>query len=178
MSSHRYGAMGTRPRDEPEPLAVLLLPAALEEFQYADHARELLTIPRVIALEPSRHRTPRLLRDAAPLRQARRLRFPGRPRVFLLYHPEQYRLARALLARYDGAELWYVRPDPGSLPSASEELRELDSLAGERATPERTLPADLDSAQPGSPFRRHLQELGIISHHPFFPVIRGTRRSR
>jgi hypothetical protein len=174
--------MTTRPRDQPEPLAVLLLPAALEQFELADHARELLTIPRVIALEPSRHRTPRLLRDAAPLRQARRLRFPGRPMVLVLYHPEQYRLARALLARYEGAELWYVRRDLdqlGSRPSArAEELRELDELASERATPERMLSPELDSVVAGSRLRLHLQALGIISPHPFVPGGRAGRLSR
>lgn len=173
--------MSTRASDQPEPLAVLLLPAALEQFELADHARELLTIPRVVALEPSRHRTPRLLRDAAPLRQARRLRLPGRPKLILLYHPEQYRLARALLARYEGAELWYVRRDLDQLGSPTlrpEELRELDQLAGERATPERTLSPELDSAVWGSPLRLHLQELGIISPRPFIPGARVERQSR
>jgi hypothetical protein len=155
---------------------------ALEQFELGDHARELLTIPRVIALEPSRHRTPRLLRDAVPLRQARRLRFPGRPMVLVLYHPEQYRLARALLARYEAAELWYVRRDPGRLGSAAsawtDELRELDELACERATPERTLSPGLDSAVAGSRLRLHLQELGVISPHPFVPGGRAERPSR
>lgn len=168
--------MSTRPGEQPEPLAVLLLPAALEQFELADHARELLTIPRVIALEPSRHRTPRLLRDAVPLRQARRLRFPGRPRVLLLYHPEQYRLARALLARYDGAELWYVRGDLE--PDLADELREFDELACERATPERTLSPEIGSALAGSALRVHLQELGIISPYPFVPSARAGRASR
>ncbi len=172
--------MSARPGDQPEPLAVLLLPAALEQFELAEHARELLTIPRVIALEPSRHRTPRLLRDAVPVRQARRLRFPGRPTVLVLYHPDQYRLGRALLARYEGAELWYVRRDPDQLGSAAsaEELRELDELACERATPERTLSSGLDSAIAGSALRVHLQELGIISPRPFVPGEPAERPSR
>lgn len=174
--------MNLRRTDHPEPLAVLLLPTALEQFELAEHARELLTIPRVVALEPSRFRTPRLLRDSAPLRQARRLRFPGRPWVLVLYHPEQYRLARALLARYEGAELWYVRRDPEELaprPHAqAEELREFDELAYERATAERTLAPALDSAVAGSPLRLHLQALGIISQHPFVPGGRSLRPSR
>ena len=61
-----------------EPLAVLLLPGRLEGLELEAHARDLLSIPRVVALEPSRLRPRRLLRDAALLRQGRRLRFPGR----------------------------------------------------------------------------------------------------
>jgi hypothetical protein len=157
-----------------EPLAVLLLPRALESFELAGHARELLAIPRVIALEPSRFRTPRLLRDAAPLRSARRLRFPGLPRVFVLYHPAQYRLARAMLGRYDGAELWYVCDEP--VPHG--DLAELDQLARERAGPGRLLAPDPASAAPGAPLRARLQELGIISPHPFVPGGRISRTGR
>ena len=96
----------------PEPtedsLAVLLLPGKLEGFELEAHARDLLSIPRVIALEPSRFRTPRFLRNAVGMRQARRLPFPGRPRMIVLYHPAQYPLARALLAHDEELELWYV----------------------------------------------------------------------
>ncbi|HWD65311.1 MAG TPA: hypothetical protein VG405_09060 [Solirubrobacteraceae bacterium] len=174
--------MNLRSTDRPEPLAVLLLPTALERFELAEHARELLTIPRVVALEPSRFGTSRLLRDSAALRQARRLRFPGRPWVLVLYHPEQYRLARALMARYAGAELWYVERDLEELESRSrarpDELRELDELARERATPDQMLAPGLDSAEAGSRLRLHLQALGIISQHPFVPGGRPLRRSR
>lgn len=156
-----------------EPLAVLLLPTRLEEFRLQEHARELLNIPRVVALEASRHRTPRLLRDAAPLRQARRLRLPGEPRLLVLYQPEQYRLARALLARYEGSELWYVR---SSDLQTSEDLEELDRLAAERATEERIIAPEIASAQFGSPLRVRLQELGIISPKPFFPGARLSSR--
>jgi hypothetical protein len=152
---------------------VLLLPGRLEEFRFQDHARELLNIPRVIALEASRHRIPSLLRDAAPLRQARRLRLPGEPRALVLYEPGQYRLARALLARYEQSELWYVRPpDPGT----AGDLEELDRLAAERATDERIIDPDIASAQFGSPLRLRFQELGIISSRPFFPGARVSSR--
>lgn len=165
---------GLRSPTSEEPLGVLLLPARLEDFHLAEHARELLQIPRVIALEPSRHRTPRLLRDAAPLRQARRLRLPGIPRVIVLYEPEQYRLARALLARYEECELWYVRsgdPDP-----ADSELAQLDALAVERAGEARLLAPERRSAEAGGPLRLRLQELGIISSRPFAPGARiGSR---
>lgn len=165
--------------EETEPLAVLLLPSRLEQFQFAEHARELLSIPRVVALEPSRHRTPRMLRESAPVRQARRLRFPGRPVVLVLYHPEQYRLARALQARHEGAELWYFPANPDEFvsqgPSRPDELRELEGLARSRATPERTAAPEPASALAGSPLRRRLQELGVISHRPFLPSGRVRR---
>lgn len=88
--------------DNPEPLAVLLLPRRVEEFELAAHAQDLLAIPRVVALEPSRARTRRLRRNTITALQARRLRFPGRPRVFVLYEPEQYPLARAARDRRPG----------------------------------------------------------------------------
>lgn len=157
-----------------EPLGVLLLPTRLEDFDRAEHARELLQIPRVIALEASSHRTPRLLRNSAPIRQAKRLRLPGIPQLLVLYEPEQYRLARALLARYDGSELWYVRPgDPGP---ADSDLVELDRLAVERATEARLLAPDRRSAEGPGPLRLRLQELGIISSRPFVPGARIASR--
>lgn len=155
-----------------EPLGVLLLPAKLEDFPLAEHAGELIQIPRVIALEASRHRTPRLLRDSAPLRQAKRLRLPGVPRLLVLYHPKQYRLARALLARYDQAELWYVRPD--DLSQDDPDLAEMDALASERAGEGHLLAPELSSAQPGAPLRVRMQELEIISYRPFFPGARPS----
>ena len=101
-----------------EPLAVLLLPRRLEDFELKGHARDLLSIPRVIALEPSGRRVPKFLREMLPVRQTKRLRFPGEPRLVALYHPGQYPLARALCGHYEGAELWYFRPEPGSLSAA------------------------------------------------------------
>ena len=160
-----------------EPIAVLLLESELEQLESGAHVRDLLTIPRVIALEPSRFRTPRLLRDAAPVRQAKRLRFPGEPRVIVLYHPVQYLLARALCARYAGAELWYARPEPAALAVAGGDARvdlpELDRLACERATPLRII--DRDGEADGQ-LRARLRELGIISQRPFVPWARIDRR--
>src|SRR5689334_17386474 len=119
-------------------LGLLLLPSRLEDFELQAHARALLEIPRVIALEPSRVPTPRFLRDAAGLRQARRLRFPGLPRMAVLYHPTQYPLARGLLTHYDDLELWYIPPQREALQVADEqesrELLEFDELARDKAT--------------------------------------------
>jgi hypothetical protein len=156
-----------------EPLAVLLLPSKLEEFNLADHARGLLTIPRVVALEPGR-RPPRLLRQSAPVRAARRLRLPGEPRELELYGPVQYPLARALLARYREAELWYIRPDASTLRSegAAAELADLDLLAAERAGEERV--GDQEDELPVVEERlwARLRELEVISARPFVPGAR------
>jgi hypothetical protein len=161
-----------------EPLAVLLLPCRLEEFERAAHARDLLAIPRVVALEPSRRPAPRFLRDGASTRQAKRLRFPGRPCVIVLYHPGQYPLARALCARYARAELWYLRTDPADLRGdgghSIGELREFDELACERATETHRV-ADDDPRIVNQSLRRRLRELDVINPHAFIPG--GRRRS-
>jgi hypothetical protein len=155
-----------------EPLGVLLLPCELEEFELADHARSLLAIDRVVAIEPPRRSTPRWMRDMLPARQSRRLRFPGDPRVLVLYHPSQYPLARALLARHGESELWYVGLDreqlseqPGYEP---DELAELDGLARSRAR--QTISPDDDA------LRYRLRELEIISPKPFIPGARIQTR--
>ena len=140
------GAQGPQPGpaqltmalDADESLGILLLPGPLEGFEREDHARSLLSIPRVLALEASRRRPPAWLRNAAPMRQARRLRLPGRLRVVVLYHPAQYPLARALCGQHDEAELWYLPPDRAEVSGRNaEETQELlvaDSLARDRST--------------------------------------------
>lgn len=163
-----------------EPLGLLLLPRRLEQFELRDHARALLQIPRVVALEPGRVRPPSFMRDAAAVRQARRLRLPGIPRLLVLYHPLQYPLARAVRSRHEHAELWYVRPDPDTLGNERgamrEELLALDEIAVERSTrtvlsgTAEVLAADTDS------LRERLGELGVISHRPFVPGARVRGR--
>lgn len=163
-----------------EPLGLLLLPCALEQFELEDHARGLLQIPRVVALEPGRMRTPSFIRDAAAMRQAKRLKLPGIPRLVVLYHPIQYPLARALCARYDQVELWYVRPDPESLRDHGSYSRkdqlELDQLAAQRATRPVALGTDEVLAAQTASLRDRMSELGIISHRPFVPGGRLGRR--
>lgn len=155
-----------------EPLGILLLPSRLEEFELAAHARELLDIPRVVAIEPSKRRTPKWLRDSLPGRHARRLRFPGEPRVLVLYRPMQYPLARALMARHGGVELWYIGPELASLSDqpgyTRDELIEFDGLARERA---RQTIAPEDGA-----LRYRLRELEIITVRPFVPGARVQTR--
>jgi hypothetical protein len=167
--------LGTMDHLEPvasEPLGILLLPCQLDEFELAQHARELLAIPRVVAVEPPSRRTPSFLRDLLPVRQAKRLRFPGEPRVLVLYGPAQYPLARALIGRYEGSELWYIDRGAGETPVDSgypqEELIELDRLA--RARARQTIgPAD-------DALRHRLRELEIISPRPFVPWARIETR--
>lgn len=160
-----------RPVDTPavtESLALLLLPAALEDFDLSDHARRLLAIPRVVALEPSRFRTPRWLRDTIPARQVRRLRLPGEPRLIVLYGPGQYPLARGLCARYGGAEIWYL-PAPERV---APELLELDQLARQRATKTTDIGEPDRLAAVEEELRLRFRELEIISHRPFVPDAR------
>ena len=162
-------------------LAVLLLPGKLEGIALEAHPRDLLSIPRVIALEPSRVRPPRFLRDSISLRQARRLRFPGQPRLLLLYHPAQYPLARALCARYEDLELWYVSPGrqdrPGQPAASQPDPREaaLDVLARERAR--QVLPVTEAGVVDDAPLRERLRELDVINPRAFLPGARPARDS-
>ena len=165
----------TEPADDV--LAALLLPGPLEGFAREDHARGMLSIPRVIALEPSRLRPPGFLRDQVCSRQARRLRFPGRLRLLVLYHPAQYPLARALCARYQDLELWYIPPERETMEAADEahsrELMALDQIARERAT--RVIVASGPHVDDES-LRARLRELGVINPRAFLPGARSQWR--
>jgi hypothetical protein len=136
-------------------LAALLLPGPLEGFAREDHARGLLSIPR----------------------QARRLRFPGRLRLLVLYHPAQYPLARALCARYQDLELWYIPPEREALEAADDanprELAALDQIARERAT--RVIVASGPYVDDES-LRARLRELGVINPRAFLPGARSQWR--
>jgi hypothetical protein len=142
-------------------LAVLLLPGRLEGIALEAHARDLLSIPRVIALEPSRVRPPRFL---------------------LLYHPAQYPLARALCARYEDLELWYVsppgrqdRPDPATAGQPDPREAALDVLARERAR--QVLPVTEAGVVDDAPLRERLRELDVINPRAFLPGARPARDS-
>ena len=158
-------------------MAIMLLPGPLEEFDREEHARSLLSIPRVVALEASKRRTPTWLRNAVPMRQARRLRLPGTVRLVVLYHPAQYPLARALCARHDGAELWYLPPDRSALSgrdaAETQELLTTDSLARDRSTQTLTETPPGDSYD--DPLRLRLRELDVINARAFMPEVRFTR---
>lgn len=168
--SHRASEAGT------EPLGLLLLPCRLEDFEYEPHARYLLAIPRVVAIEPSRFRIPRMMRDSVSVRQARRLKFPGEPRLIVLYDPRQYPLARALCARYERAELWYARPGTSQLQAAEGEdgadVQNLDRLARERASDVEPLANEAMGGGVGEALRARLVQLGVISQRVFVPGAR------
>jgi len=130
------------------PVCVLLLPRTLESFIQREQAEDLLRAPGVIAVDPPRlrfgavARMPEALGNAVAARQARRLlrevRRQGEPRVFVIFHPVQYPLARALLADCPGAELWYSRWDRYELAydagaGTRARLAELHELAASRA---------------------------------------------
>jgi hypothetical protein len=100
------------------PIAVLLLPRALEGFILREQAQDLLRAPGVVAVEPGRipygtfGRVPEGAAARMARGQARRLlrRLPGRPAAFVIFHPLQWPLAQELIRR-TGAELWYGRWD-------------------------------------------------------------------
>jgi hypothetical protein len=128
-----------------QPLALLLLPRTLEEFILRDQAQDLLRAPGVIAIEAPRipygvlGRLPDWLGSALAVAQARRLKLPGTPKVTVIFHPFQYPLARALLDRYPGSELWYGRWDRyeeayDAAGRTKERLVELHGLAAERSS--------------------------------------------
>ncbi|MFL5824150.1 MAG: hypothetical protein ACJ764_11995 [Solirubrobacteraceae bacterium] len=159
----------------PEPLAVLLLPTKLEEFELAAHARDLLEIPRVVALEPPRWRRRKVLlgEDIAAVRQARRLRFPGTPHAVVLYDLRQYHLARALGAQHK-AEVWYVRRSAESPPTGAVELQDadlvvLDQLACEVAAGIIVPGGPEEARADNTPLRERLVEVQVISAKPFVP---------
>lgn len=161
-------ALGREPPSDP--LGALLLPGKLEGFALEAHARGLLAIPRVVALEYPRVRLPGFLRDAISLRQAARLRLPGRLRLLVLYHPAQYPFARALLVRDESLELWYIPPGRASLTAAggenASELLTFDELAREHA---RQVIAITESGIDDAPLRTRLRELKVIDPHAFLP---------
>lgn len=141
--------MAVPPAERP-PICVLLLPRALERFILRDQAEDLLRAPRVVAVDPPRMpygafgRMPRAVGDALAARQAARLvrtlrRTHGEPRVLAIFHPLQYQLARAVIARCPGCELWYGRWDRyehayDASPAQRARLEELHALAAERSS--------------------------------------------
>jgi hypothetical protein len=162
-----------------EPLAVLLLPSKLERFELAAHARDLLEIPRALALEPSRMRISGSFGEMLAARYARRLKLPGEARVLVLYHPWQYPLARSLLATTE-SELWYARPDWTQFaerdPGHADELLALDARALERANELLRVTAGGDPRAENLPLRQRLVELEVISAKPFAPGARISHR--
>jgi len=130
------------------PLCLLLLTRPLESFILHDQAVDLLRAPGVVAVEPPRVPYGALLRLPGPLadrvaavqarRLTRRLAPHGRPKVVVMFHAVQYRLARALLADQPDGELWYSRWDRyeeayDASPRQRAQLAELHVRAAERS---------------------------------------------
>jgi glycosyltransferase involved in cell wall biosynthesis len=121
-------------------IAVLLLPRTLEQFILREQAEDLLKASGVVAVEPPRvpygafGRMPLGFADALGANQARRMKLPGRPKVVVMFHPLQWPLARALLARTPDSELWYGRWDRYERAyDANPKLRERLELLHEEA---------------------------------------------
>jgi hypothetical protein len=149
---------------EERPLGVMLLPVELERFPLRERAEDLLTAPGVVAVDPPRLTYGRLARlgeavaDSIVTVQARRMRLPGFPRALIVFHPDQYPLARSLRGLYPDAELWY---GPAGEP-ASERERSLHELALERATLHFDHPGGPAHTQ-NLPLWERLERLGIES---------------
>ena len=132
-------------RDPDPPLLILLLPRPLESFILRDQAEDLLRAQGALALEPPRipygtiARLPEGMADALAVRQARRVKLPGHPAAVMIAHPLQYPLARGLIARHEGCELWYWRWDRyeeayDAPPRMKERLKALHERALERSS--------------------------------------------
>jgi hypothetical protein len=144
-----------------QPLLVLLLPRRLERFELERRARELLRAPGVVAVDPSRlspGRMPSTVAAGLAVGQAKRMRLPGSVAAVAIFHPLQFYLAGALLARHHGAELWYGRPELEPDPGA--DVEQLHAAAVERATLDAAAAELFDLA----PLR--MAELGILSGPP------------
>jgi hypothetical protein len=150
--------------DQERPLGVLLLPVVLEQFQARERADDLLTAPGVVAVDPPRlgyaslARVSETFADAMCGLQARRLRLPGFPRVLVVFHPDQYPLARALRDLHPDAELWY---GPAAAP-ADEREEALHARALERAAL-RFEHFDAPAHTQNLPLWERLETLGIES---------------
>lgn len=112
------------------------------------------------------------------IRLAKRLRFPGAPRVVIMFHPRQYRLSRALAARHE-AEIWYVTGgpwEPYEVTGEEADLRLFDQWAREVAAGIVVATGSQSPRVDNEPLRSRLVELGIISSKPFIPGARIRTR--
>jgi hypothetical protein len=128
--------------DDDRPVALLLVPRTVDRFILYDQGQDLLRSPAVVAVEAPRvpygalGRLPGVLADALAAAQARRLRVPGRPVAAMIFHPFQMPLARAVLARWPGCELWYGLFDrtPAAPDASPRTRRRLEALHDEAAS--------------------------------------------
>jgi hypothetical protein len=97
--------------------------------------------------------------------------------LLVLYDPAQYPLARALCARYQDLELWYVPPGREAMQAGNaahgRELAVLDAMVRERAT--QVVEASEHHVNDES-LRLRLRELGVINPRAFIPGSRSQWR--
>jgi len=139
-------------------LLVLLLPQRLERFDLEPQARELLRAPGAVAVDPARipvGRIPATVAAGLAVGQARRLRLPGMPGAVAIFHPLQFYLAGAMLARHPTAELWYGEPDE----EVAALYEQLHSAASTRAALTFPVTTDLDVTR----LQLRMAELGILT---------------
>ena len=150
--------------EDERPLGVLLLPVMLERFELRERAEDLLTAPGIVAVDPPRlsygaiARMSDTVADSIAAVQARRLRLPGFPRALIVFHADQYPLARSLRDLHPDAELWY---GPSEEPP-DERRRLLHTRAAERATWQFGHPGGPAHTQ-NLPLWERLEGLGIES---------------
>ena len=139
------------------PLAVLLLPAKLEQSSQRERIEALLQAPGAIAVEPPAvgygSRRPGLLRERIAAGQARRMSLPGQPRAIVVFDARQYPLARALLAEHPEAELWYSGEGGDDLHEAALARAALRFEAG----------GDVPVREQNRPLHERMEALGIES---------------
>jgi len=110
-------ATSTSPRGRTDASAVLLLPWKLEGSFLREQVEDLLHEAGVVAIEPGRlplgslGRLPRILASLLAPLAARRVAVPPNARLLVIFHPWQFPLARALVSRHPGCELWFSRWD-------------------------------------------------------------------
>jgi hypothetical protein len=149
---------------EEVPLGVLLLPVELEQFAQRARAEDLLTAPGVVGVDPPRltyaglARMSETVADAMAGLQAKRLRLPGFPAALIVFHPDQYPLARALRDIHLDAELWY---GPYTPPAGDREQAQHDR-AVERATMHLEY-TDAPARTQNLPLWERLEALGVES---------------
>jgi hypothetical protein len=118
----RHEKKAVRAREEGllRPLCVVLVPVRLERSPLRERVEDLLTAPGAVRVEPAAFgynttaRLPGRLPEAIAVGQAKRMPLRGEPRAIVAFDPRQYLLAGALLALYDGSELWYGGEEPSA----------------------------------------------------------------
>jgi hypothetical protein len=113
MRRHEKKAIKARDEGLLRPLCVVLVPARLEQSPLRERVEDLLSAPGAVRVEPAAFgyeltaRLPGRLPEAIAIGQAKRMPLRGEPRAIVAFDPRQCLLAGALLALYEGSELWY-----------------------------------------------------------------------